>query len=246
MEEIDLKEIIGIFWDKKSTIILLIAIFMVLGFIYSSFIVVPKYSSSTKLVLAQAVNKEDGGSITTSDITLNSKLISTYTGIIESSKVIRQVISNLEIEDKEESIRSSVSVSAEPGTDIIKITVINTKPEKAADIANEMAVVFAEEVKRLYGMENINTLDLAEANKSPYNVNHTKTIIIFGVVGFVLAAGYIFVLYMLDNSIKSQEDIEKSMHIPVLANIPVYNEQEGKKISATVKKRKKSKGGKRR
>jgi capsular polysaccharide biosynthesis protein len=245
MEEIDLKEIIGIFWDKKSTIILLIAIFMVLGFIYSSFIVVPKYSSSTKLVLAQSVNKEDGGSITTTDITLNSKLISTYTGIIESSKVIRQVISNLQIEDKEESIRSNVFVSAESGTDIIKITVTNTNPERAADIANEMAVVFAEEVKRLYGMDNINTLDPAEVSNSPSNVNLTKTIIIFGAVGFILAAGYIFILFMLDNSIKSQEDIEKSMNIPVLANIPIYGE-ESIKARTNGKNRKKAKGGKRR
>ena len=246
MEEIDLKEIIGIFLDKKSTIILLIAIFMVLGFIYSSFIVVPKYASSTKLVLAQSVNKEDGGSITTTDITLNSKLISTYTGIIESSKVIRQVISNLQIEDKEESIRSNVSVSAESGTDIIKITVTNTNPERAADIANEMAVVFAEEVKRLYGMDNINTLDPAEVSDSPSNVNLTKTIIIFGAIGFVLSAGYIFVGYMLDNSIKSQEDIEKSMNITVLANIPVYGEEEKIRSRTNAKNRKKAKGGKRR
>jgi capsular polysaccharide biosynthesis protein len=245
MEEIDLKEIIGIFWDKKSTIILLIAIFMVLGFIYSSFIVVPKYSSSTKLVLAQSVNKEDGGSITTTDITLNSKLISTYTGIIESSKVIRQVISNLQIEDKEQSIRSNVSVSAEAGTDIIKITVTNINPERAADIANEMAVVFAEEVKRLYGMDNINTLDPAEVSNSPSNVNLTKTIIIFGAVGCILAVGYIFVGFMLDNSIKSQEDIEKSMNIPVLANIPIYGE-ENIKARTNGKNRKKAKGGKRR
>lgn len=246
MEEIDLKEIIGVFWDKKSTVILLTAIFMVLGFIYSSFIVVPKYASTTKLVLAQSVNKEDGGSITTTDITLNSKLISTYTGIIESSKVIRQVISNLEIDDKEGSIRKNVSVASETGTDIIKITVTNTNPEKAADIANEMAVVFAEEVKRLYGMDNINTLDVAEVQKEPANINHAKTITIFGAVGFVLAAGYIFVIYMLDNSIKSQEDIEKSLNIPVLANIPVYGEDEKVKTRTNVKKRKKAKGGNRR
>ena len=95
-------------------------------------------------------------------------------------------------------------------------------------------------------MDNINTLDLAEVSNSPSNVNHTKTIIIFGAVGFILAAGYIFVGYMLDNSIKSQEDIEKSMNIPVLANIPVYDEQEGTKSRANVKKRKKTNGGKRR
>lgn len=241
MEEIDLKEIIGVFWEKKVTIILLMAIFMVIGFIYSSFFVVPKYSASTTLVLAQSSSKEDG-TITTNDITLNSKLISTYSGLLESSKVTRQVISNLGIDDSEASIKNNVSVSAETGTDIIKITVKNTDPEKAADIANEMAVVFAEEVKRLYGMDNINTLDVAEPNEDPSNVNLTKTIIIFGVIGAVIGVGYVFVLFMLDNSIKSSEDIEKAMGITVLANIPVY--EADTKIGTRSSRN--SKGGKRR
>ena len=245
MEEIDLKELIGIFWDKKSTIILLVAISMVLGFIYTSFILVPKYSSTTTLLLAQASGKEDGGSITTTDITLNSKLISTYSKLATSTGVVRKVIENLGIDDSEESIKSSVSVTAEEGTDIIKITVTNTDPEKAAQIANETANVFIERVKELYKIDNIHTVDPAEVKTTPSNVNHTKDIIIFGAIGFVLAAGYIFVVLMLDNSIKTQEDIEKSMHIPVLANIPVYNE-EGVKTKTTVKKRKKTKGGKRR
>ena len=77
MEEIDLKEIISVFWEKKVTIILLMAIFMVIGFIYSSFFVVPKYSASTTLVLAQSSSKEDG-TITTNDITLNSNVLSIW------------------------------------------------------------------------------------------------------------------------------------------------------------------------
>lgn len=244
MEEIDLKELIRIFWEKKTTIILLIAIFMVVGFIYSSFLVVPKYSSSTKLVLAQSASNSDSSSITTTDITLNSKLISTYAGILESSRVVRQVISNLGIKDSEESIKKNVSVTSESGTDIIKITVTNADPEKAADIANEMATVFAEEVKRLYGMDNINTLDPAEANDAPANINLVKTIIIFGAVGFIIAVAYVFIAYMLDNSIKSQDDVEKSVHVPVLASIPIY-EADAKITPARSKSKKRSKGGKR-
>ena len=245
MEEIDLKQIVSVFWEKKVTIILLTAILMVIGFIYSSFMIVPKYTSSTKLVLAQSSSNSDGAtSITTSDITLNSKLISTYTERIESSKVIRQVISNLGIEDKEESIRSNVSVAAESGTDIIKITVSNTEAQKAADIANEMAVVFAEEVKRLYGIDNVNTLDPAEINDVPSNINLTKTIIIFGAVGFIIAVAYIFIIYMLDNSIKSSDDVEKVVQVPVLASIPVY-EPEAQRAAAKASNKKMSKGGKR-
>lgn len=245
MEEIDLKEIIGIFWDKKSTIILVIAIFMVLGFIYTSFILVPKYSSTTTLLLAQSASKENGESITTTDVTLNSKLISTYSKLAKSNGVVRKVIENLGIEDNEESIKSNISVSAEEGTDILKITVTNVEAEKAAKIANETADVFIERIKELYKIDNIHIVDPAEVRTTPSNVNHPKTIIVFGLIGFVLAAGCIFILFMLDNSIKTQDDIEKNMNIPVLANIPIYGE-ENIKARTNIKKRKKAKGGKRR
>lgn len=243
MEEIDLKELLGKILEKKSTILLLTAIFIVIGFIYSSFIVVPQYASSVKLVLAQSTLENDSTAITTTDITLNSKLISTYTEIIKSSKVIRQVISNLGIEDKEGSLRGNVSVAAETGTDIIKIRVLNTDSKKAADIANEMAVVFTEEVKRLYGIDNVNILDAAEPNNVPSNINLTKTMIIFGAVGLIIAVAYIFVIYMLDNSVKSSDEVEKVTQIPVLASIPVY-EPETQGTSKRSRNKKRSKGGK--
>ena len=244
MEEIDLKELFGIFWEKKVTIILLTAIFMVVGFIYSSFIVVPEYESATTLVLAQSASQEGSG-ITTTDITLNSKLISTYSKLVKSNGVVRQVISNLNIKDTEESIKSNVSVSAEEDSDIIKITVKNAEPEKAADIANEMAVVFTEKVKEIYKLDNVYTLDPAEAGEDPSNINHTKTIIIFGAIGFIIAVAYAFIIFMLDNSIKSSEDIEKNMQIPVLASIPVY-EADAKIGTRASRNQKNSKGGKRR
>lgn len=246
MEEIDLKEVFEIFWEKKATIILLTAIFMVIGFIYSSFIVVPKYSSSTTLVLAQQATTDVDSTtgITTTDITLNSKLIATYSKLAKSNMVIRPVISNLGIDDSEESIKSNVTVTAEEDTEILKITVTNTEPQKAADIANEVAEVFSEKVKELYKIENVHRVDPAEPNETPANINHVKTIIIFGAIGFILAAGYIFVLFMLDNSVKSGEDIEKNMQIPVLASIPVY-EPEVKAGTRTTRNQKNLKGGKR-
>lgn len=247
MEEIDLKELFRIFWEKKSTIILLIAIFMVVGFIYSSFIVVPNYKSSTKLILAQSTTSANGSTsgITTTDITLNSKLVSTYSTIVKSDGVIRKVISNLDIDDSEQSIRQNVSVSAEEDTEIIRITVTNTEPEKAAKIANEMAKVFMARVKELYNLENVQTLDPAEPNEIPANINHTKTIIIFGAIGLILAAGYIFILFMLDNSIKSGDDVEKCAHVPVLASIPVYEPEAQAAAARSARNKKKTRGGKR-
>ena len=230
MEELDLKELLQIFWEKKMQIILITAIFMTLGVIYTLGFVTPKYQSVTKLLLATNSSPESvtTESITTTDVTLNSKLVSTYSELVKSKKVIRQVISDLGIKEDEQSVRSSVTVSAVSDTEVIEIRVKNEDPALAAKITNEIANVFIEIVKEYYGMENVHIVDEAEVAQEPFNINHTKTILIFAFIGLVLASMYILVINMLDTTIKSEEDIEKISGLTVLASIPVYGTVEDK------------------
>lgn len=230
MEELDLKELLQLFWEKKMQIILITAIFMTLGVIYSLGFVTPKYQSVTKLLLATNSSSESTAteSITTTDVTLNSKLVSTYSELVKSKKVIRQVISDLGIKEDEQSVRSSVTVSAVSDTEVIEIRVKNEDPALAAKITNEIANVFIEIVKEYYGMENVHIVDEAEVAEEPFNINHTKTVLIFAFIGLVLASMYILVINMLDTTIKSEEDIEKISGLTVLASIPVYGTVEDK------------------
>ena len=241
MEELDLKELLQIFWEKRLQIILITAIFMVLGVVYSIAFVVPKYQSSTKLLLATNSSGGQTGteSITTTDVTLNSKLVSTYSVLVRSDKVIRTVISNLGIDEEEESIRKSVSVTAVSDTEVIEISVKNEDPVLAAKITNEIAKVFMENVKEYYGMENVHVVDEAEVEQEPSNVNHTKNIIIFTFIGIVVASMYVLIANMLDTTIKSAEDIEKISGVTVLASIPVYETIEDKN-----KSKRRKRGGK--
>ena len=109
MEEIDLKELLSLFWSKKTQIILIILIFMLIGVIYTVGFVTPKYTSSTTLLLATSENSTTKSStITTTDITLNSKLVSTYTLLIQSKSVLSQVISNLQMDISEEELKNSI------------------------------------------------------------------------------------------------------------------------------------------
>ena len=233
MEELDLKELLQVFWEKKLQIILITAIFMVIGVIYSLGFVTPKYESTSTLLLAtnsssDTSNKE---TITATDITLNSNLVSTYTVLVKSDKVIRTVISNLAIDADEEDIRDNVSVSAVDDSEVIKIRVLNEDPVLAAKITNEMTKVFIENVKQYYGIENVHIVDEAEVAQEPSNINHTRDVIIFAFVGIVIASMYVLIANMLDTTIKSSEDIEKIAGITVLATIPIYEtalEEKGK------------------
>ena len=227
MEELDLKDLFNIFLEKKLTILTIIVIFAIIGFIYTIWFVTPKYQSSTTLILVQSdSNKTNGGtnSIPSTDVTLNTKMIATYNDVITSKSVVRQVISNLGLDIEESTVKNGITVSAgEDDTQVMKITVTNTDATYAYKIANELAKVFSEKVVEIYNVNNVRILDEAEIAQGPYNINHAKDIIIFGFIGLVVAVAYILILNMLDNSVKLPEDIEKNLKVPVLATIPLTN-----------------------
>ena len=212
MEEIDLKELFLMFWKRKAEIILIIAIFIVIGFIYTSVFTKPMYTSSTTLVLAGTNDEasENQTSITTTDLTLNSKLVSTYSQLVKSNKVVRQVISNLGIDIPEEELRNNISVSS-------------------VDIANETAKVFTSEVAEIYNINNVHVVDVAEESETPSNINHKKDVIMFAAIGLVIAFAYVIVANMLDTTVKTEEDVERLVDLPVLASIPMYDPSEIKK-----------------
>lgn len=240
MEELDLKELLNIFWIKRVAILIIIMIFAGIGIAYSYFMVTPKYKSSTTLVLAKAEpngtetnnNAVSTESITQTEITLNQKLISTYSEVVKSKNVLRQVINNLNLKNLEEDeLKKNVTVSSVKDTELIEITVTNDDAEYAHKIANEVAKVFTQKVAEVYNINNVHVLDEAEVASLPYNINHMKDIAIFVFIGVIIASMYAFISNMLDNTIKTVEDIEKKIQLPVLAVMPVYdfNSKGGKK-----------------
>lgn len=232
MEELDLKELLTIFWNKKVQIILLVAIFIVLGVIYTIGFITPMYTSSTTLVLAAVEgtdNKTTDSTITTTDVTLNSKLVSTYSELVKSKNVLRQVISNLNIDVVEDDLRKNITVTSVKDTELIEISVSNQNPTYASQIANEIAKVFTAKVAEIYNINNVHVVDEAETSTVPSNINHVKDVIIFAFIGIVVAVMYVLIANMLDTTVGTAEEIEKSFKIPVLASIPCYDFETGGK-----------------
>lgn len=224
MEELDLRELLTLFWNKKVKILLIVAIFTLIGIIYTIGFVTPMYTSSTTLVLATSESSTtQANTITTTDVTLNSKLVSTYSELVKSKNVTRQVISNLGIDIKEEDLRNNITVTSVKNTELIEIAVTNEYAANASKIANEMAKVFTQKVSEIYNINNVHVVDEAEISEIPSNINHTKDIIIFAFIGVVVSVVYVLIVNMLDTTIKTSEEVEKQFKVPVLASIPMYN-----------------------
>lgn len=220
-DEIDLRQLLKLLWDKKVTILIIVLIAVIAGWVYTSFMVKPVYTSSIRLILAQK-NTTDAstGVITQTDVTLNDKLIDTYKEIAVSNSVIRTVINNLDLKNvDEDALKKEINVTAVTGTQILKISVTDKDADRATKIANEMGKVFSERIKDIYKIENVSVLDEAETPEGPSNVNHKRDMLIFLAVGIVLAIAIVLLANMLDNSIKSSADIE-TLNLTVLAEIP--------------------------
>ena len=226
MEELDLKELFFMFWNKKLEIILITLMFVAVGIGYSYFFVKPEYTSTTSLVLAQSSSsgQTGDGAISATDLTMNSKLVSTYSELIKRKAILGQVCENLNIPDSNiQELRGKIKANSAKNTEIIEISVTNKDPNIAAAIANEIAKVFGEKIVEIYNISNVYLLDRAEANAVPSNINHMKDVVIFAFIGLVIAAVYVLIANMLDNTIKTEQDVEATTELLVLSSIPNYD-----------------------
>lgn len=228
MEEIDLVEMLKAFWRRKLQIILIILIFIEIGYIYTTKYVTPMYSTKTTLVLASQEGDTTNTASIASDVTVNTKLVSTYSELIKSKNVLSDVISNLGVDITVEKLRNSINVSAVSNTALIDINVTNEEAENTAKIANEIANVFTKKISEIYNINNVQIVNEATVPTSPSNIHHKKDILMFALIGVVMAAGYVFIASMLDNTIKSSEEIERMINLPILVSIPMYDSKKEK------------------
>lgn len=220
MEEINLYDLFKYLKDKWLIILCSVISFLVIGTFYFNVILVPKYTSSTTLVLASS--NTENNTINQNDITINQKLVKTYQQIVTSRRVLNQVIEELGLDVSAEVLAKDISVSVVNDADIIKISVTNESPRIAYQVANSVANVFSEEVVELYNLSNVNILDRAVRSDTPSSMGLAKTLVIFTLAGLVMSLGVIFIMFYFDTTIKSAEQIEAKLDVPVLGSIPNF------------------------
>lgn len=216
MEEIDILEFVRYFLSKIYIIIITLLIALIIGNFYSKNIKVPLYKSYTTVVLVSETEKE----YTQSDQALNKNLVKTYSNIIKSKTILNKLIDNLKLDYNYQELSNMITVSGINETEIIKIAVSSEDSAEAAKIADAIVPIFQDEVKRIYGIENVNVIDSAEESKSPYNINIVKENIIYVLIGILIGLAIIFVVYYFDSSVKSVEVIEDKLGLTVLGIVP--------------------------
>lgn len=223
-ENIELKRIFDILKSKMLLIVFILITFTLLGYVYSYYYVVPEYKSTATLLLIPNEGTEKQG-ITATDLNLNAELISTYSNIAKQPKVLKQVIQNLNLNMTEQELLNKMQVRILSSTYIIELSVTNTNPQMAMNITKELSNVFLNEIQEIYHLNNIGIIDAASMPQTPSNVNHMKDIATFAVGSIVLSSIIIMAIYLFDNTVKTEEDIERYIKIKTLGKIPLNQNQ---------------------
>lgn len=222
-EKIDLKKLKEIIITKKLFIIVILIIFILLGYIYSYYYITPEYRASSTVLLTTN-EQSDSNQLTQKDLTLNAGLISTYSNIIRSTKIVRSIIDELNLNIGVEELTNRINVNEIKSTQIIEISVIYNNPKDAMNIANKLVENFSKEIVNIYSLQNIRILDKAELPNTAYNINHLKDMIIFFTIGIIFAFIYIIMMYFFDRTIKDENDIKNFIGLDILGTVPVSKE----------------------
>ena len=220
MEELNLKELLNYYIKKIPIIILTSLLTLLLGYAYIEYIQVPMYHGSTTIILVQNSERSINETMTQNELTVNEKLVKTYGEIITSRTVLEKVIEMLELNIEPSELSEKIKVNSISDTSILEVTVSDENNEKAATIANKLAEVFKDEVTQIYKLENVSIIDKAIIEEEPYNVNLIKQLMIYTIIGAIIACIFIFIIYYFDNTIKNKKEIETKINLPVLGEVP--------------------------
>lgn len=224
--EIDLQELFGLLLHWFWLIAVCGIATGVLGFVISNFMITPMYESTTKVYI---LNKQNENTITYSDVQLGTQLTKDYAQLIKSRTVLEEVIATCTLNESYGSFAERVAVQTLTDTRIIAITVTDEDPVMAQLLANEICKVASEHIKNVMDIQAVNVADEANLPEAPASPDVRKWTAIGLLAGAFLCAIVIVVRFLLDDTIKTSEDIERYLELSTLAMIPIIEGTEVKK-----------------
>lgn len=221
--EIDLHEIFLLFLSKLWLIILVGILTGGVAFAISQFVLAPTYESTTQIYI---LNKQDTDTVTYSDVQLGSQLTKDYAELIQSRYVLELVIKELQLNDVDyEKMLKKVSVTTPTDTRILTITVEDTDPIAAMEIANSIRETAAEHIKSVMDIEAVNVVDTANLPTEKSGPSVVKWTLVGALIGMFFVMAVVMIWYLVDDTIKTSDDVEKYLGLSTLALIPLETKE---------------------
>ena len=217
--EIDVLQLVKVLWKRKFVIVLVALLAGITAFAYSSFVIKPQYTSTTRIYVVNR-NQADKPGLTNQDLQAGAYLVKDYREIILSQDVLEKVVADQSLTIDAKTLGKKVSVTVPADTRIVSISVRDGKPEEASRIANALREVAAQKIISVTRVSDVTTLEEARPATSPSSPNIRRNTMMATVVGVGFVVIIVLLVELLDDRVKRPEDIEEVMHLSLLGVIP--------------------------
>lgn len=237
--EIDLLELFHVLLNKAWGIVLA-GIMVALAVVAVTIVfITPQYRSTTKMYV---LSKQDSNTLTSQDMQTSLSLTKDYAELIKSRTVTEGVITQLDLDMTHEELLKKMTVDSATDTRILSISVTDADPYVACEIANAIRDVSANHIKNVMDIDAVNVVETANIPEDKISPSIKKNGLIGAMAGICIAAAIVLLMYLTNDTIKTQEDVERYLGLSVLGMIPMSEEERKNKKRKKSKKQKRSKG----
>lgn len=238
-ETISLQDIFSTLKKYSKLIFLTTFIAGLIAVIVSFFLLTPVYQATSQVLVNQKKENVAQQQLSAVDIQSNLQLINTYYEVIKSPAILNIVIEDLDLDLTPSQLASKITVSSANNSQVINVSVQDESHTLAVELANQVVTVFKEEVPGLMSVDNVNILSPAEKSDSPSPIKPNKmlNVAIALVLGLMVGVGLAFLLQYLDKTVKTEQDIEELLGLPVIGLISTI-EMKQESEEATQRRRK--------
>jgi len=217
--EIDVLQLVKVLWKRKWIIVLAALVAGVVSFAYSSFVIKPQYTSTTRIYVVNR-NQADKPGLSNQDLQAGAYLVKDYREIILSQDVLEKVVTDQKLTIDAKTLGKKVSVNVPTDTRIVSISVRDVNPEEASRIANALREVAAQKIISITRVSDVTTLDEARPATSPSSPNIRRNTMMSVIVVTGLVILVVLLVELLDDRVKRPEDIEEVMQLSLLGVVP--------------------------
>ena len=220
--EIYVLSLVKTLWRRKFLIIVTAFAMAIVALGYSTFIIKPNYTSTTRIYVVNRQANENS-TLTNQDLQAGTYLVKDYKEIILSQDVLAKVIDDLKLNVQPSALAKKINVTVPTDTRIVSIAVSDGDAKEAARIANSLRQIAAEKIIAVTKVSDVTTLEEAEVPNSPSSPNIRRNTLIGFLAGGVLISVVILVVEVLDDRVKKPEDVEEALGITLLGVVPNMN-----------------------
>ncbi|CRG76273.1 capsular polysaccharide biosynthesis protein Cap5A [Streptococcus pneumoniae] len=220
--EIDVFQLFKTLWKRKLMILIVALVTGTGAFAYSTFIVKPEYTSTTRIYVVNR-NQGDKPGLTNQDLQAGTYLVKDYREIILSQDALEKVATNLKLDMPAKTLASKVQVTVPADTRIVSISVKDKQPEEASRIANSLREVAAEKIVAVTRVSDVTTLEEARPATTPSSPNVRRNSLFGFLGGAVVTVIAVLLIELLDTRVKRPEDVEDVLKIPLLGLVPDFD-----------------------